>query len=103
MASNTGHQHPFFSPDGSLVGSGSQSNGDVVFFDLESGQEVFRYTFIRGTFRTHFQRQQSESHRPEKDPHRFAFSADGTSFIAGCHGGIIRNVNSGQILQQFDE
>ena len=103
MASNIGHQHPFFSPDASLLGSGSQINGDVAFFDLGSFKEVFRYTYARGTFRTHYPRPLNTKHAPEKDPHRFIFSMDGTSFMAGCHGGIIRVVNSGQEVQRFDE
>ncbi|MFT5527815.1 MAG: WD40 repeat protein [Pirellulaceae bacterium] len=100
---DTSLQHPFFSPDGSLLGVGNQSNGDAAFFDINSHKEVFRYTFARGTFRTHYSRSQTETHRPEKDPHRFVFSADGNFFIAGCHGGIVRVVNTGQEIQRFEE
>jgi len=100
---NPSIQHPFFSPDGSLLGVGNQSNGDTAFFDINSSKEVFRYTFARGTFRTHYARPQTETHRPEKDPHRFVFSADGNFFMAGCHGGIVRVVNTGQEIQRFEE
>ncbi|MEO8499145.1 MAG: hypothetical protein ABI614_29110, partial [Planctomycetota bacterium] len=60
-------QHPFFSPDGSLLGTGDQSNGDVLFWDLISGKEIARYTFEKGAFHTYRVRKPEERITPERD------------------------------------
>lgn len=98
-----GLQHPFFSPDGTVLGSGDQENGDVVFWNVADGQELRRYTFERGIFSTHLPRPPEQLVRPEKDPARFVFSPDGESFCAGCYGGIIRLVSSGQDTRRFGD
>jgi WD40 repeat protein len=98
-----GLQHPFFSPDGATLGTGDQENGDVVFWNAANGEELTRYTFQRGSFRTHFPRPQEARIRPEKDPRRFVFSPEGTSFLAGCYGGIIRLVSTGQDTRRFGD
>lgn len=98
-----GLQHPFFSPDGTVLGSGDQENGDVVFWNVRDGQELRRYTFERGTFTTHFPRSPEQVVRPEKDPARFVFSPDGESFLSGPYGGIIRLVSTGQDTRRFGD
>jgi WD40 repeat protein len=98
-----GLQHPFFSPDGTTLAAGDQDNGDVVFWNAANGEELQRYTFQRGSFRTHFPRGEETRIRPEKDPRRFVFSPDGTSFLAGCYGGIIRLVSTGQDTRRFGD
>ena len=98
-----GLQRVFFSPDGRLLGAGDQTNGDVMFWSADSGEEAYRYTFERGDFRTYYSRSNSQPVRPEKDPARFAFSPDGAAFLAGCHGGIIRLVSTGQDVRRFGD
>ena len=95
-----GRQHPFFSPNGELLGAGSQRNGDVEFFDLLRGQKLQRLTFQRGSFKTYHPRGEEELFRPESDPGRFLFLADGSTFLTGCFGGMIRTV-SGQEVRRF--
>jgi WD40 repeat protein len=98
-----GLQHPFFSPDGILLGAGDQSNGDAVFWNPSSGEEVARYTFKKGAFHTYRLRAKEDVVAPEKDPARFAFSPDGQSFLSGPHGGIIRLIATGQDTQRFGD
>ena len=98
-----GRQHAFFSPDGTIVGAGDQELGDVVFFEVKTSKELHRWTYKQGSIHTHLRRDAEEKERPEKDPHRFGFSPDGTSFVAGCHGALIRVVDTGQILRQFGD
>jgi WD40 repeat protein len=102
-AENGGLQYPFYSPDGTVLGSGTQDNGDVVFWDVASGNELRRYTHQRGSFRTYYPRTADDQVQPEKSPSRFAFSPDGEAFIAGCYGGIIRLLSSGQDIRRFDD
>lgn len=98
-----GLQHPFFSPDGSLLGTGDQSNGDVLFWDLISGQEIARYTFEKGAFHTYHARKPEDRIVPEKDPARFVFSPDGQSFLSAPYGGILRQVATGQDTRRFGD
>jgi WD40 repeat protein len=98
-----GIAHPFFSPDGELVGAGDQTSGDVVIWRSSGGPELYRYTFEKGGFRTHYQRPESAVERPERDPARFVFSPGSDSFLSGCYGGIVRLVSSGQDVQRFGE
>jgi WD40 repeat protein len=98
-----GQQSPFFAPGGSVLASGDQQNGDVVFWDIASGKEIHRYTFQRGAFRTYLRRESSEVEQPETDPIRFAFSPSGDSFLAGCYGGIIRMITDGREVRRFAE
>lgn len=98
-----GLQLPVFAPTGSLLASGDQQNGDVVFWDIASGKEIYRYTFQRGTFRTFLQREDFEAERPEMAPVRFAIAPAGDSFLAGCYGGIIRSIADGREVQRFAE
>ncbi len=96
-------QHPFFSPDSSLLGTGDQGNGDVMFWDLASGSEVARYTFEKGLLHTYRVRAPDDRVAPERDPARFVFSPDGQSFLAGPHGGILRRVDTGQDTRRFGD
>ncbi|HUG67965.1 MAG TPA: hypothetical protein VMM76_09440 [Pirellulaceae bacterium] len=98
-----GLQHPFFSPDGSLLGTGDQSNGDVLFWDLISGKELARYTFEKGAFHTYRVRKPEDRIVPEKDPARFVFSPDGQSFLSAPYGGILRQVATGQDTRRFGD
>jgi WD40 repeat protein len=98
-----GIAHPFYSPDGRYLGVGCQENGDVVIFDPRTGGEQYRYTFQKGSFRTHYQRGQDELVRPEKDPTRFCFSPDGQAFLVGCYGGILRATETGQEIKRFGD
>lgn len=98
-----GLQHPFFSPNGSLIGTGDQTNGDVIFWDLINGTEVARYTFEKGSFHTYRVRKPEDRIAPEKDPVRFAFSPDGQSFLSAPHGGILRQVATGQDTRRFGD
>lgn len=98
-----GIQSPFFAPNGAMLASGDQSNGDVVFWDVASGKEQRRYTFQRGEFRTYIRREPSELIRPELDPVRFVFAPSGDAFLAGCYGGIIRTLTDGRELKRFTE
>ncbi|MBP89379.1 MAG: hypothetical protein CMJ64_22150 [Planctomycetaceae bacterium] len=98
-----GLQRPFFSPDGSLLGAGDQRNGDVVFWDLSNGKDLARYTFEKGAFHTYRTRPKDSLVTPEKDPKRFAFSPDSQTFLSGPHGGIIRQVATGQDTHRFGD
>jgi WD40 repeat protein len=98
-----GYAHPFFSPQGDLLGAGDQATGDVVFFGLADGRERSRYTFERGSFRTVYPRTESMRERPELDPARFAFSPSGEAFLTGAFGGVVRMVATGQDVQRFGE
>lgn len=101
--SGRGLQHPFFSPDGSTLGTGDQATGDVVFWDLNGGKEIARYTFEKGAFHTYHARKPDERITPEKDPARFVFSPDGGSFLSAPHGGILRDVVTGQDTRRFGD
>lgn len=98
-----GRAHPFFSPDGQLLAAADQLNSDVVFWEIASGKELARYTFKQGTLHTHGSRSAARTVRPEEDPARFVFSADGASFFGGPYGGILRLVANGQDLARFGE
>ena len=98
-----GIPHPFYSLDGRYLAAGCQDNGDVVIWDARTSQELYRYTFQKGSFHTHYQRQPSERIRPEQDPSRFCFSPDGNAFFVGCYGGILRDVSSGQEIKRFGD
>lgn len=96
-----GHAHPFFSPDGKLLGCASQDTGDVVFWELPGGTELARYSHPSGSFRTFFLRRDDDPVRPELDPPRFVFTPDGESYLTGCSGGAIRSVSGGQEVRRF--
>jgi WD40 repeat protein len=98
-----GIAHPFFSTDGKQLAAGSQTNGDVVVWDLASKQERRRYTFDKGGFKTYYARTENEVVRPEKDPMRFAFAPEGDAFLVGAYGGILRLVEDGRDIQRFGE
>ena len=98
-----GLQHPFFSPDGTILGTGDQTNGDVLFWNLISGKEIARYTFQKGAFHTYRMRKPDERVTPERDPARFVFSPDGQSFLSAPHGGILREVATGQDTRRFGD
>ena len=98
-----GLQHPFFSPDGALLAAGDQTNGDVVFWNPSSGEEVRRYTFEKGAFHTYRVRGEGELVAPERDPVRFVFAPDGQAFLAGPNGGIIREIANGQYTHRFGD
>jgi WD40 repeat protein len=98
-----GLAHPFFSPDARLLAAGSQETGDVVIWNLADRQETARYTFQKGSFKTHYARPPAALLRPERDPTRFCFSPDGDAFLAGCYGGILRSTSGGQELARFGE
>ena len=102
-SATAGISRPTFSPDGRLLASISQKNGDVVIWDISTGKELQRFTHQRGTFHTYFPRETNEIVRPETDPQRFVFSPDGSAFFVGCLGGLIRAVDSGQELKRFDD
>lgn len=97
-----GLQHPFFSPDGQWLGAGSQTTGDVEFFDMESLKSQPRYTFQRGTLHTYHPRTSADRVCPERDPTRFVFLPDSQAFLAGCFGGIVRLVSNGQEVRRFE-
>ncbi|MBC8352053.1 MAG: hypothetical protein H8E66_08685 [Planctomycetes bacterium] len=98
-----GLQHPFFAPAGSMLGTGDQANGDVLFWDLISGKEIARYTFEKGSFHTYRLRKPDDLIAPEKDPLRFVFSPDGHSFLSAPYGGILRQVATGQETRRFGD
>lgn len=98
-----GLQHPFFSPAGSILGTGDQTNGDVLFWDLINGKEIARYTFEKGAFHTYRARKPDERITPERDPERFVFSPDGQAFLSAPHGGILRQVATGQDTRRFGD
>lgn len=97
-----GIEHPFFSPDGLILAAGSQQNGDVVMWEVETGKELRRFSFNRGTFHTYYRRDESEKLRPEEDPTRFVFTPDGSAFLAGCDGGVLRTISSGQEIRRLE-
>lgn len=101
QAATQGRQFPFISPDSRYVGAGNQTSGDVVVWDLTSGEQSGRMTFERGSFHTYHPRSRDVQIRPEDDPARFVFMPDGDTFFAGCFGGMIRSVRSGQELKRF--
>ncbi len=103
---NTGERglaHPIFSPDASLLAAGCQENGDVVIWNLAERQEVGRFTFEKGGFRTYLSRAQEAVFRPERDPTRFCFSPDGNAILVGAYGGILRATSGGQELRRFGD
>lgn len=102
-AGGHGLQHPFFAPDGSALGAGDQHNGDVVFWNLANGKILARYTFEKGAFHTYRARPEDSILMPEKDPGRFVFSPDSQAFLAGPHGGIIRQVANGIDTHRFGD
>lgn len=103
LTSEPGIAHPFYSLDGRFLAAGCQENGDVIVWDPRTNQELHRYTFEKGSLRTHYQRRQNERVRPEKDPTRFCFSPDGNAFLVGCYGGILRDVSSGQEIKRYGD
>jgi WD40 repeat protein len=98
-----GIAHPFFAPDGETLAAGDQASGDVVIWSLARGNELHRYTFDKGSFRTHYPRAEGDQERPERDPQRFVFSPDSQAFLVGAYGGILRLVSSGQDIQRFND
>jgi WD40 repeat protein len=98
-----GLAHPFFSPDAALLAAGCQANGDVVIWNLAQRQEAGRFTFEKGGLRTYMTRPAGTTHRPEEDPTRFAFSPDGSAFLVGAYGGILRATSGGQELRRFGD
>ena len=102
-AGNKAHQQPFFTPDGEVLGVGSQDNGDTVFWHVGTRKELRRYTFQQGTFRTYYRRDAGELVRPEVNPERFVFSPEGSAFLAGCYGGMIRMLSDGRDVRRFGE
>jgi WD40 repeat protein len=103
LTGERGIAHPFYSLDGHYLAAGCQENGDVIIWDARTNQELHRYTFQKGSFRPHYQRDESERVRPERDPTRFCFSPDGNAFLVGCYGGILRDVASGQEIKRFGD
>ncbi len=99
---NPAHAHPAFSPDGRFLAAICQGTGDVVFWDATGSTEAQRYTFERGTFKTHLFRDAEERVRPEKDPARLAFSPTGEVFAVGCYGGMLRRVDGGTEVRRFE-
>jgi WD40 repeat protein len=94
-------QRAIFSPDGATLACCGQAKGDVVFFDVASGRELRRMHYEEGSFHTHLRRRDDEFVRPEEDPLRFAFTADGEAFIAGPNGGVLRSVETGNEVQRL--
>lgn len=103
LTGERGIAHPFYSLDAGRLAAGCQENGDVIVWDPRTSQELHRYTFDKGAFRTHYQRDADERVRPERDPTRFCFSPDGNAFLVGCYGGILRDVGSGQEIKRFGD
>jgi WD40 repeat protein len=99
----TGRAFPFFSPSGELLGAADQENSDVVIWDLASRRELSRYTFRQGSLHTYLTKSPGRIVRPEEDPVRFAFSPDGTSFLGGPFGGIVRMVDDGRDIARFGD
>ncbi len=98
-----GRASPIFSPDRKLIAAGNQATGDVTIWDLESREELHRYTVEKGSFRPFYSRSADELFRPESDPQRFAFSLDSSAFLTGAFGGILRAVNDGRELLRVGE
>jgi WD40 repeat protein len=99
----TGRAFPFFSSSGELLGAADQENSDVVIWDLASRRELSRYTFRQGSLHTYLSKSPQRTVRPEEDPVRFAFSPDGTSFLGGPFGGIVRMVDDGRDIARFGD
>jgi hypothetical protein len=72
-------------------------------WNLASRQEIARYTFEKGSLRTHYARPADETFRPERDPTRFCFSPVGDAFLVGAYGGILRATEGGQELARFGD
>ena len=100
---NKGLAHPIFSPDGRLLAAGCQENGDVVIWNARGLDELQRLTFEKGAFHTFYPRPDDDHVRPEKDPTRFAFSADSAAVFVGCYGGILRAVAGGGEIRRFGD
>jgi WD40 repeat protein len=98
-----GLAHPFFSPDSKLLAAGCQSSGTVVIWDLGERQEISRFAFEKGSFRTHLARPADAVFRPELDPTRFGFSPDGEAVLVGAYGGILRAVKGGAELRRLGD
>jgi WD40 repeat protein len=98
-----GIAHPFFSPDGKYLAAGCQDNGDVVLWELSTAKETGRFTFEKGSFRTHYARAGDETFRPEKDPARFCFNPESTAILIGAYGGILRETDGGRELRRFGD
>ena len=98
-----GIEHPFFSPDGLILAAGNQKNGEVIMWEIDTSKELRRFSFDRGSFHTYIRRTADETARPEDDPARFAFTPDGSAFMAGCQGGVIRTISSGQELRRLEQ
>jgi WD40 repeat protein len=98
-----GRAFPFFSANGELLGAADQTNSDVVFWDMKSSELLTRFTFQQGSVHTFRSKSAERTVRPEEDPARFAFSADGASFLGGPFGGILRAVNDGRELARFGD
>jgi WD40 repeat protein len=96
-------QRALFSPDGTAVACCGQTKADVVLFDVTNGREQRRLHFDKGSFTTYMRRSADEKVRPESDPQRFAFSPDGSLFFAGCYGGILRSLESGNEVRRLGE
>jgi WD40 repeat protein len=98
-----GIEHPFFSPDGLILAAGNQKNGEVIMWELDGGKELRRFSVDRGSFHTYFRRAADVVVRPEEDPARFVFTPDGSAFMAGCEGGVIRTISSGQEVRRLEQ
>ena len=92
---------PVFSPDGKTIALCGQQKADVVFFDVETGREIRRMHHDKGEYSTLTRRSQEEDIRPEFDPARFTFSPDGKYFLAGCYGGVIRRMDTGNEVKRL--
>lgn len=99
---NNAIARPVFSPDGKFLAGICQGTGDVIFWEAAGSTEVQRYTFERGTFKTHLFRDPEDLVRPEKDPSRLAFSPTGDIFAVGCYGGMLRRVEGGTEVKRFE-
>lgn len=98
-----GLSRPFFSASGRLLAAGDQTTGQVVFWSTETWREVQRHGFDKCSFHTHLARGEGVKERPERDPHRFAFTPDDEAFLVGCYGGILRRVEDGQELKRLHQ
>ncbi len=89
-----GFTQPFYSA--TRIGAGDQTTGDCTFWDRTTGEQLARYTFQRGSFKTHFAPKDKPS--PAQSPRRYTFTPDGQAFLAGCHGGMLRAATDGSQL-----
>jgi WD40 repeat protein len=103
ITGSVGRASPFFSAAGDLLGVADQSNSDVAIWDMRSGQELSRFTFQQGALHTYHSKSLDRPIRPEEDPARFAFSPDGSSFLGGPFGGILRTVTDGAEIARFGD